>query len=95
MMAKTGAAVISLDQCMNLRKVRSLVGSDVTIGGNIDPINVMRFGTPEDVHTEVNRLLSENGNRRYVVMTGCSIPPDAPLDNLLAAVQAVRDYRFD
>jgi len=95
MMAKTGAAVISLDQCMNLPKVRGMVGWDVAIGGNINPIDVMQFGTPDDVRSEVNRLLSENGNRRYVVMTGCSVPPDTPLDNVLAAVQAVRDYRFE
>jgi MtaA/CmuA family methyltransferase len=94
MMARTGAAIISLDQCMDLRKVRSLVGRDLAIGGNIDPINVMQFGMPDAVRDEVSRLLSENGNRRYVVMTGCSIPPDTPLDNLLAAVQAVRAFRF-
>ena len=92
MMARTGAAIISLDQCMNLPKVRNVVGWDVVIGGNIDPVNVMRFGTPDDVRTEVKRLLSENGNRRYVVMTGCSVPPDTPLDNLQAAVQAVRNH---
>jgi uroporphyrinogen decarboxylase len=93
-MHKTGASIISLDQCMDLRKVRSLVGRDLAIGGNIDPINVMQFGMPDAVRDEVSRLLSENGNRRYVVMTGCSIPPDTPLDNLLAAVQAVRAFRF-
>jgi uroporphyrinogen decarboxylase len=94
-MAGTGAAVISLDQCMNLPTVRNTVGWGVAIGGNINPVNVMQFGTPDDVRTEVNRLLSENGNRRYVVMTGCSIPPDTPLDNLLAAVQTVRNHRFE
>jgi MtaA/CmuA family methyltransferase len=95
MMARTGAAVISLDQCMNLPTVRNAVGWGVAIGGNINPVNVMQFGTPDDVRTEVNRLLSENGNRSYVVMTGCSIPPDTPLDNLLAAVQTVRNHRFE
>jgi MtaA/CmuA family methyltransferase len=95
MMAGTGAAVLSLDQCMNLPRVRSMVGWDVAIGGNINPVDVMQFGTPDNVRHEVKRLLSENGNRRYVVMTGCAIPPDTPLDNLLAAVQAVRDYRFE
>jgi MtaA/CmuA family methyltransferase len=95
MMARTGAAVISLDQCMNLPKVRNVVGWDVAIGGNINPVDVMQFGTPDDVRDEVNRLLSENGNKRYVVMTGCSVPPDTPLDNLLAAVQAVREVRFE
>ena len=93
-MARTGASIISLDQCMDLCKARDLVGTDVTIGGNIDPINVMGFGTPDDVRAEVNRLLLENGNRRYAVMTGCGIPPDTPRDNLLAAVQAVREFRF-
>jgi MtaA/CmuA family methyltransferase len=95
MMAGSGAAIISLDQCMDLRKVRSMVGRDITIGGNIDPIHVMQFGTPDTVRREANRLLAENGNRRYIVMTGCAIPPDTPLDNLLAAVQAVREFRFD
>ena len=93
-MARTGASILSLDQCMDLRKTRDVVGADVTIGGNIDPVNVMGFGTPDDVRAVVNRLLVENGNRRYVVMTGCGIPPDTPLDNLQAAVQAVREFRF-
>jgi MtaA/CmuA family methyltransferase len=95
MMARTGAAVISLDQCMALPKVRNVVGWDVAIGGNINPVNVMQFGMPDDVRNEVNRLLSENGNRKYVVMTGCSIPPDTSLDNLLAAVETVRNHRFE
>ena len=93
-MARTGASIISLDQCMDLRRARDLVGADVTIGGNIDPINVMGFGTPDDVQSAVNRLLLENGNRRYVVMTGCGIPPNTPLENLQAAVQTVREFRF-
>ena len=80
---------------MDLRKARGVVGPGVTIGGNIDPINVMWFGTPDDVREDVKRLLLENSNRRYIVMTGCGIPPDTPLDNLLAAVQAARDYQSD
>ena len=95
MMAGTGASIISLDQCMDLRKARDVVGPGVAIGGNIDPINVMWFGTPDDVREDVKRLLLENSNRRYILMTGCGIPPDTPLDNLLAAVRAARDYQPD
>lgn len=95
MMAETGASIISLDQCMNLPEVRKRVGWDITIGGNLNPVDVMGFGSPDMVRAEARRLLSENGNRRYIVMTGCSVPPDTPLANLLAAVETVRGFRFE
>ncbi len=94
MMTQTGASIISLDQCMNLKEVRKEVGWDITIGGNLNPVDVMGFGTADEVRAEVRRLLSENGNRRYIVMTGCSVPPDAPLANMLAAVETARQFRF-
>lgn len=94
MMAKTGASILSVDQCMDLSLVRQKAGWGTAVGGNIDPIHVMQFGTPDDVQREVNRCLTAGGNRRFVLMTGCSISPNAPLENLKTIVSAARGFRF-
>ena len=94
MMVKTGASVLSVDQCMDLSLVREKVGCETSIGGNIDPIQVLLFGNSESVHREVNRRLAAGGNRRFILMTGCSISPDTPVDNLRTIVLAARKFRF-
>jgi MtaA/CmuA family methyltransferase len=94
MMVKTSASVLSVDQCMNLSLVREKVGRETTIGGNIDPIQVLLFGTSEDIYREVYRCLATGGNRRFILMTGCSISPDTPVDNLRTVVLAARKFRF-
>jgi uroporphyrinogen decarboxylase len=94
MMVKTGASVLSVDQCMDLSLVRQKVGWGVTVGGNIDPIHVMQLGTQDDVQREVNRCLTAGGNRRFVLMTGCSISPNTPLENLKTIVLTARGFRF-
>lgn len=94
MMAETGASILSLDQSMELSLAREKVGWETTIGGNFDPVNVMQFGTRDDVQRDVTRCLEAGGNRKFVLMSGCSISPNAPLENMKAVVSAARAFRF-
>lgn len=93
-MVETGASILSVDQCMDLSLVRQKVGWGSGVGGNIDPIHVMQFGTQDDVKREVNRCLTAGGNRQFVLMTGCSISPNAPLENLKAVVSTARCFHY-
>jgi hypothetical protein len=59
------------------------------IKGNIDPVNTLLFGTPEQVSTDVRRRLAAGGARGgYILSTACSIAPHTPPDRieLLAAL---------
>jgi MtaA/CmuA family methyltransferase len=94
MMVKTSASVLSVEQCMNLSLVREKVGWETVIGGNIDPVRVLLFGNSEDIYSEVHRCLAAGGIRRFILMTGCSISPDTPVDNLRTVVLAARKFRF-
>jgi uroporphyrinogen decarboxylase len=94
MMVETGASILSLDQCMDLSLARGKVGWETAIGGNFDPVNIMQFGNPDDVHREVGKCLKAGGNRGFVLMSGCSIAPNAPLENMKAVVSATRDFCF-
>jgi uroporphyrinogen-III decarboxylase len=92
MMVKTGASVLSVDQCMDLSLVREKVGCETSIGGNIDPIQVLLFGNSESVHREVNRCL---GGRKLktILMTVVPSHPTRPLKSKNHCVGA-RKFRF-
>jgi len=91
-MAETGARILSLDQCMNLAKAKERVSGRCGIGGNVDPIHVLLLGTPEDVRRETLKCLRQGGKQGYLLMAGCAVPPDTPIQNLKAMVQTARSF---
>lgn len=89
LMAESGAAALSLDQCMDLRQARSLIGDACALAGNVDPMTLL-VGTPDQVVCETRAVVAAGGGRRFLVMPGCGVPPTAPLENVVAMVAAVR-----
>ena len=90
-MGETGAKVLSLDQCMNLPEARGKV-PDAVLGGNVDPINALLMGTRERVSENTLKCLEEAGTARFVLMTGCGVPPKTSVENLKAMVETAIDY---
>ena len=90
-MAASGARVLSLDQCLDLRESRKST-PQVALGGNVDPVNALWLGSVETVRQDVFRCLDDAGAEQFVLMSGCSIPPQAPLENLRAMIRTAREY---
>jgi len=90
-MQDTGAAVLSLDQCMNLLESREVV-PEAVLGGNVDPINALLMGTGEQVVHNTLNCLQTGGTSRFILMSGCAVPPDTSVENLKAMVEAAIDY---
>lgn len=88
-MAESGAAALSLDQCMDLREARTLIGDTCALAGNVDPLALL-MGTPDQVAEDTRMVVAAGGDTRFLVMPGCGIPPTAPLENVVAMVAAVR-----
>jgi MtaA/CmuA family methyltransferase len=88
---KAGADVISLDQCMNLAESRSML-PDAALGGNVDPINSLLNGNQEQIIAETLNCLHTAGSQRFVLMSGCGVPPATPLENLVAMVETAKAY---
>ncbi len=93
LMAETGAKVLSLDQCMDLALARETLASRCGIGGNVDPIHTLLLGTPDDVRRETLKCLKQGGKKGYLLMAGCAVPPNTPLENLKAMIEANREHR--
>ncbi len=89
LMVETGARILSLDQCMDLRLARETVAGRCGIGGNVDPI-VLLFGTPEDVKRETLRSLEQGGKKGFILMAGCAVPPGTPMQNLKTMIEVAR-----
>lgn len=74
----------------NLRRARSFFKELGTAGlspafcGGISQ-TTLAYGTPSEVRKEAAQAIEQVGNRRFILGTGCVIPPITPYGNLMAA----------
>ena len=90
-MGESGAKVLSLDQCMDLSSSRAVV-KDGVLGGNVDPINALLMGSKEQVVNDTLNCLRKAGTKRFVLMTGCGVPPNTPLENVKIMIRTAKKY---
>jgi [methyl-Co(III) methanol-specific corrinoid protein]:coenzyme M methyltransferase len=90
-MAETRATLLSLDQRVDLRKVREIVGKDVLLGGNLDPVEVLLKQTPEKVDQAARKCYEDGGPDQFILMPGCTILPDTPVENIRAMMQVAKE----
>lgn len=77
---------------LDIRTVQRQVARRAGLVGNVD-INLLALGTPEEVETEVRRLLRELApGGRYILSSSNSITRACRLDTVRAMVQAVRTW---
>lgn len=88
-MGRLGCAVVDLDSLAPMRDGRTAMGPAQVLLGNLNPVSVMRDGTPADVLAAAAACHRDAGSR-FIVGAGCEIPRDTPHANLLA----LRDYAW-
>lgn len=93
LMVETGVDGLSFDQNVNLAKAKRDFGDKVCLIGNVDPVGVLFLGSPEDV-TQTSRVCIEQAGEGggFILAPGCGVPPDAPVENLLALHEAAHRY---
>ena len=75
---------------VNLADAKRATAGRVFIKGNIDPVNTVLAGTPDDVRRAARERIAIAGpGGGYVLSTACSVPPGAPPANILALRQVV------
>lgn len=90
-MGELGCAIVDLDAPTPLDEARAQVGPYVTLLGNIDPVRVLRNGTPDSI-TAALAVCQAQAGTRYIVGAGCEVPRDTPADNLAALVTYARAH---
>ncbi len=93
LMCDTGAKILEIDHLVDLGKAKQEVGERVCLQGNIDPTNLLLTGTPEAVERAAKNCIEQAASGgRYILSSGCEIPPAAPLPNIQALVSAAVKY---
>lgn len=93
-MTESGCDFLSVDNQVDLKMAIDTAGKKMPIIGNVDPINVMMFGTFSEIDEAVLDCLDKARDCPcgYIVSTGCDIPLNAPVENIDRFMQAVRKY---
>ena len=85
----TGADFMDVDYQVPVEKALDLARGRIVLRGNVDPTSVFRFGTPEHVRSETEAVCRAVGNARWIMSSGCDIPPGTPEQNITAFVKTV------
>lgn len=85
-MGKLGCEIVDLDFLSPMSEGRAQMGPDQVLLGNIDPVKVLRDGSPEMVTSAVAECHRQAGPK-FIVGAGCEVVRDTPHANLLALCQ--------
>ncbi|MEY8607890.1 uroporphyrinogen decarboxylase family protein [Parabacteroides segnis] len=91
-MITCGADALELDYKTNIKLAEEKMRGITTFAGNIDPVGVLAFGTPELVKEKTIELLEIfKDNPRFILNAGCAIPAITPSENLFAMIATARE----
>ncbi len=82
-MARVGADIIDLDWQVDMAHARRVLGPDVVLTGNLDPVNAVMKSSPERIRQDVLAAYRAAGDP-YMASAGCEVPPGTPEENLKA-----------
>ncbi len=81
--ADLGVDILDVDHLTDMAAAREAVGRKVVLTGNLDPVSVVKNGTPQMIHEAVAAAYAAAGNP-YMVNAGCEIPAGTAVQNLRA-----------
>jgi uroporphyrinogen decarboxylase len=90
-MATSGADVISVGRCIDLRQARAAY-PHLVFQGNVDEA-VLRTGTPEQVRAAVHATLDAGGGHRHILNLNHGVGKETPVENFEAYIAAAMSYQ--
>jgi MtaA/CmuA family methyltransferase len=85
----TRADFMDVDHQVPAERAREIVGDRIALRGNLDPSAVLRFGSADEVRSATRALCRAVTGSRWIVSSGCDIPPGTPAENIAALVEGV------
>ena len=92
-MANYDPCGFELDYKTDAVKAKATAGKRHVLFGNIDPSGVLAIGTVEEVRAATRGLIATwKPEGRFVLNSGCAIPPTTPPENIHAMIETAREY---
>jgi MtaA/CmuA family methyltransferase len=86
-----GAEIVDLDFLAPVAEGRRDMGPDQVLLGNVEPVGVLRNGTPEQVRETVAMCHAAAGEN-FIVSAGCEVCRDTPEENLRALCDYAKSH---
>ena len=91
LLKEAGGDVIGIDWRITLEKASQILGPEVVIQGNLDP--VVLFAPIAEIKRQVSQILdSMNGRSGYIFNLGHGILQHTPVEHVAALVDFVHEY---
>jgi len=85
----------SAGKMSDLHTLKTQFGKDIVFCGGIDTLQILPFGTPQQVRDEVKRVISVLGEGGgYMLGAVHTVMNDVPAENVLAMVDAVEEFGY-
>lgn len=75
---------MDIDYQVSAAEAILLARGRIALRGNLDPSSVFRFGAPDAVADATRKLAAEAAGSRWILSSGCDIPPGTPEQNVRA-----------
>ena len=87
LVASAGSDVVGVDWRIEIGDARELVGADVPVQGNLDPVAL--FLPIDEIEKRAGEIIRQAGPRGHIFNLGHGILPPTPVENAQALVEAV------
>jgi len=87
----TGVDFCDVDYQVPAGKAIDLARNRIALRGNLDPSADFRFGQPGEIEARTRALLQDVTGSRWILSSGCDIPPGTPPENLTAFARATAE----
>lgn len=94
LIAETGIDSLSLDTKVDIGKAVDIIGTKVSIAGNVDPVGVLEFGSREEILQAAWECL-EKGTQKggFILMPGCDLATGVSEENIKAFTLSTRMWK--
>jgi MtaA/CmuA family methyltransferase len=90
-MGRLGCEIVDLDYLSPVGEGREEMGPSQVLLGNIDPVTVLRDGSPRSVEEAIRACHREAGER-FIVGAGCEVCRETPVENVEALCEYARSH---
>ncbi|HVZ95397.1 MAG TPA: uroporphyrinogen decarboxylase [Chitinophagaceae bacterium] len=90
-LSNSSASALGLDWCISPKTARDLTNNKITLQGNFDPAKLLL--PPGEIKKSVKEMIDAFGVQGYIANLGHGITPDVPVENAIAFVEAVKNYK--
>ena len=92
-LAATGFDVLNWSHNLDISEVRSRTKGKICLMGNVPPLEIGTRGSPEDVKSSALDILRKTQGSGVILSVGGGVSPGMPRANIMALVQAAREFQ--